>query len=89
MISLFGLFALAIGNFSEAYAMIPYALAGIFIVVGTLVKIQGVRSLPDNLWHFTQRNRQLVADGKIVQFHLENDLAALVPLLVLIWLASA
>jgi len=53
--------------------------------ISMFVKVTAVKALP-NLWHFTERNRRLVAEGRIARFHLENDLAALLPLLFLIWL---
>ena len=92
-ISLIGLLFLSLGvpvwespKIQNAWSF--WLVAGLLVFFfATIMKVRAVNSLPDDLWHFTERNRLLVARGRIVRFHLENDFAALVPMLALIWIA--
>ncbi len=68
-----------------------FVIVGVTIfIISLMAKITQVNDLPLDLWHFTERNRRLVAEGRIVRFHLENDFAALAPVIPLVtWLVAA
>jgi hypothetical protein len=81
------LFLVATGKQPWGVPIVQYTLGLLPFVMGMAFKVRAATALPDNLWHFTERNRQLVAEGRIIRFHLENDVAALLPLLILVGLA--
>ncbi len=85
--AILSLFLLATGTQTWGVPIVQYTLGQLPFFMGMAFKVRAATALPDNLWHFTERNRQLVAEGRIARFHLENDLAALVPILFLVWLS--
>lgn len=81
IVSIAGLFLVAYTQLASNQVF-TFSLGVVLGVVSLVLKCWKVKHLPTKTWQLTDRNQRLIENGRVLRFHIENDLQAFLPIIV-------